>query len=248
MGYRVDLNADVGEGCDDDAVLPFVTSVNVACGGHAGDESTMQATVEAARARGIAIGAHPSYPDREHFGRRELALAPADVEACVRQQVLALAAWTSKAGVKLVHVKPHGALYNVAARDPPTAQAVVRAVRSVDAGLRVIGLAGSQLLDAAAQASLRAAGEAFADRRYAADGSLTPRSLAGAVIEDGAVAAEQALRIVRDREVDAVDGTRIRIHAQTLCIHGDSPRAAEIARAVHERLRDAGIELRALDR
>jgi len=246
MGRSIDLNADVGEGCDDGAVLPYVTSVNIACGGHAGDEATMAATVAAASARGIAVGAHPSYPDREHFGRRELSLAPEAIDACVREQLLALQAIARAAGVTVVHVKPHGALYNVAARDEATAQAVVRAVGSVDRGLRIVGLAGSRLLEAAAHAGLLAAGEAFADRRYTADGALVSRDVGGAVIDDPAAAADQALRIVREEHVATIDGTRVPVRAQTLCIHGDAPRAGEIARAVHVRLRDAGIAIRAL--
>ena len=243
---RIDLNADVGEGYDDRALMPFLTSVNVACGGHAGDERTMAATVEMALFRGIAVGAHPSYPDREHFGRRELALSAEEIEAAVRSQVSALAAITAEVGAELVHVKPHGALYNVAAADLMTARAIARAVRAVDRRLRLVGLAGSKLLAAAAEIGLVAASEAFADRRYAADGSLAPRGRAGAVIEDPAEAAEQALRIVRDGEVAAVGGARVGVHAETLCLHGDTPGAAAIARAVHERLRAAGVDVRPL--
>ena len=243
---RIDLNADLGEGYDDGALMPFLTSVNVACGGHAGDAATMTATIAAARAHGLAIGAHPSYPDRESFGRRELGLEPAQIEATVAEQVRALAAIATGAGAELVHVKPHGALYNVAARDLRTARAVVRAVRAVAPTLRLVGLAGSLLVEVATEAGLATAGEAFADRRYTANGSLAPRSIAGALIADPLEAAEQAVRIVREREVIAIGGERIVVHAQTLCLHGDSPGAADIARAVHDRLRGAGVELRAL--
>lgn len=240
---RVDLNADVGEGYEERDLLPLLTSVNVACGGHTGDLGSMTSTVEAALALGLSIGAHPSYPDREHFGRRELALSPADLESSIREQVLALARVVERAGGALAHVKPHGALYNVAARDPGTARLVACTIASIDPRLRLVGLAGSRLLDAGRAAGVAVAAEGFADRRYAPDGSLAPRSLAGAVIDDPLAAAEQALSIVRDREAIAVGGTRVAIVADTLCVHGDTPRAAAIARAVRERLVSAGIEL-----
>lgn len=243
---KIDLNADVGEGYDDRALMPYLTSVNVACGGHAGDARTMADTVAAALELGNAVGAHPSYPDREHFGRREFALPFAAIEASVREQVGALAATAAAAGARLVHVKPHGALYNVAAREVAVARAVARAVRDVDPELRLIGLAGAILLEMASEMGLASAGEGFADRLYMADGSLAPRTLAGAVIVDPAAAAEQALRIARDREVVAADGTRVRIRAETLCIHGDTRGAPAIARAVRERLLNAGIEIQAL--
>jgi UPF0271 protein len=243
---KIDLNADVGEGYDDRAVMPYLTSVNVACGGHAGDARTMADTVAAALELGVAVGAHPSYPDRQGFGRQELALPLAEIESSVREQVGALAAVAAAAGVRLVHVKPHGALYNVAAREVGVARAVARAVRDVSRELRLVGLAGSVLLEMAEELGLASAGEGFADRRYRADGSLAPRSLAEAVIIDPAEAAEQALRIARDHEAIAVDGTRVGIRAETLCIHGDTRGASAIARAVRDRLLSAGIEIRAL--
>ena len=242
----IDLNADVGEGYDDGSLMPFVTSVNVACGGHAGDQRTMSETVAAALRLRIAIGAHPSYPDREHFGRRELAMPLGDVEAAIRDQVRALRGIVESAGSRLAHVKPHGALYNLAARDEAAARAIVRAVCDVDPGLTVVGLAGSRLFAATREAGLRAAGEAFADRRYAPDGSLAPRSEPRALIRDPEEAADQALSIVRDGVVAALDGRRVAIRPETLCIHGDSDGATEIARAVRERLLSAGIEIRRL--
>jgi UPF0271 protein len=242
----IDLNADVGEGYDDRSLMPLVTSVNVACGGHAGDERTMSETVEAALRLRIAIGAHPSYPDREHFGRRELAIPLADVDAAIRDQVRALLAIAESAGSRLAHVKPHGALYNVAARDSAIARAVARAVRGVDPRLTLVGLAGSRLLEAAREAGLRAAGEAFADRRYAADGSLVPRSEPRALIHDPREAAAQAVSIVRDGVVTAVDGRRVAIRAETLCIHGDTEGATAIAEAVRAGLLSAGVEIRRL--
>jgi 5-oxoprolinase (ATP-hydrolysing) subunit A len=243
---KIDLNADVGEGYDDRALIPYLTSVNVACGGHAGDARTMADTVAAALELGVAVGAHPSYPDRQDFGRRELALPLSEIESSVREQVHALAAVAAAAGVRLVHVKPHGALYNVAAREVSVARAVARAVRDVGRELRLVGLAGSLLLEIAEELGLAAAGEGFADRRYRADGSLAPRTLADAVILDPEEAAEQALRIARDHAVVAVDGTRVGIRAETLCIHGDARAAPAIARAVRDRLLGAGVEIRAL--
>jgi UPF0271 protein len=243
---KIDLNADVGEGYDDRALMPHLTSVNVACGGHAGDRRTMADTIAAAVELGVAIGAHPSYADRQSFGRRELLLPPAEIESSIREQVGALAAVAAAAGMRLVHVKPHGALYNVAAREVAIARAVARAVRDVRRDLRLIGLAGSILLEMADELGLESAGEGFADRRYTADGSLAPRTLATAVIADPEEAAEQAVRIAYDGEVVAIDGARVKIRAETLCIHGDTHGAPAIARAVRDRLLRAGIEIRAL--
>ncbi len=238
---RIDLNADVGEGYDDRVLFPFLTSVNVACGGHAGDDRTMTDTVRAAAALGLAIGAHPSYPDREQFGRRELAMAPADLVRAVHDQVAALLRIAAAAGIRLAHVKPHGALYNTAARDLETARIVAHAIREVDPTLRLVGLSGSRLLDAGREAGLAVAAEGFADRRYTADGSLASRALGDALIHDPGDAADQALHIVREREVRAIDGTRVAVHADTLCIHGDTDGAVDIVAAVRRRLEDAGV-------
>ena len=243
---KIDLNADVGEGYDDRSLMPFVTSVNIACGGHAGDEQTMSATVETALALGVAIGAHPSYPDREHFGRREVAMPLDDVAAAIRDQLRSLVRVVDRAGAHLRHVKPHGALYNIAARDEVLATVVARAVRDVDPRVTIVALAGSCLVSAAKAAGLRAAGEAFADRRYAADGSLVPRSQARALVDDPAEAAEQALAIARDHSVLASDGSRVAVGAETICLHGDTRGAATIARAVRERLVSAGISVEPL--
>jgi UPF0271 protein len=237
----IDLNADVGEGCDDRTLLPFLTSVNIACGGHAGDERTMMDVLRAAGAMGLALGAHPSYPDPEHFGRREMALQPAALARAVRSQVTALAEVAAAAGLRLTHVKPHGALYNTAARDLDTARIVAGAVGEVDRTLRLVGLVGSRLLEAGREFGLAVAAEAFADRRYAPDGSLASRAIERAVIRDAGEAADQALRIVMDHEVLAVDGTRVAVVADTLCIHGDTDGAAAIAAAVRQRLEQAGV-------
>ena len=240
---RIDLNADVGEGCDDRSLMKHLTSVNVACGGHAGDQRTMTETVSAAARLGLAIGAHPSYPDREHFGRRELAMAPAELEKSLAEQIEALTSVAAACGARLTHVKPHGALYNQAARDAALARVVASAVASLDRSLRLVGLAGSHLLDAGRDVGLVVAAEAFADRRYAADGALASRALTNAVIRDPAAAAEQAASIVLGATATALDGSRIGVHADTLCIHGDTEGAAEIARAVRERLVRAGVKV-----
>ena len=238
---RIDLNADVVEGYDDRALLPFLTSVNIACGGHAGDEPTMAAIVRAAEALGLALGAHPSYPDRQHFGRREMAMEPTALGSALRAQVTALVEVAAAAGSRLVHVKPHGARYNTAARDLDTVRVVARAIAEVDPTLRLVGLGGSRLLEAGREVGLGVAGEAFADRRYAPDGSLAPRAFERAVIHDAGEAADQAVRIVLDHEVLALDGTRVAVFADTLCIHGDTDGAVAIAAAVRRRLEQAGV-------
>ncbi|NCT82273.1 MAG: 5-oxoprolinase subunit PxpA [Comamonadaceae bacterium] len=243
---HVDLNADLGEGAPDDAaLLALVSSANIACGWHAGDARLMQATVAAALARGVAIGAHPSYPDREHFGRREMQLKPEQVRADLLYQIGALDALVRAAGGRLHHVKPHGALYNQAARDPALADAIAAAVLDIDPSLAVYGLAGGELLRAAERAGLRAVAEVFADRGYRADGSLVPRSQPGALIDDVGNAVARTLRMVREGVVTAVSGETVPLQAQTLCLHGDGPHALAFARAIHQALTDAGIDLRA---
>ncbi|MFG6464674.1 5-oxoprolinase subunit PxpA [Roseateles sp. DXS20W] len=242
---HVDLNADLGEGAPDDAdLLALVSSANIACGWHAGDARLMQRTVAAALDRGVAIGAHPSYPDREHFGRREMALSPDDVRADVTYQIGALAALVRAQGGALHHVKPHGALYNQAARDPALADAIAAAVLDVDPSLALYGLAGSELLRAAERAGLRAVAEVFADRGYRADGSLVPRGQPGALVDDVDEAVARTLRMVRDGSVQAVTGETVRLRADTLCLHGDGPHALAFARAIHAALTAAGVQLR----
>lgn len=243
---HVDLNADLGEGAPDDAeLLALVSSANIACGWHAGDARLMQATVEAALAHGVAIGAHPSYPDRDNFGRSEMRLAPAEVRADLIYQIGALDALVRAAGGRLHHVKPHGALYNQAGRDPALADAVAAAVRAVDPGLAVYGLAGGELLKAAERAGLRAVAEVFADRGYRADGSLVPRGQPGALIDDVQQAVGRTLRMVRDGVVQAVSGETVPLQVQTLCVHGDGPHALAFARALHAALTQAGVALHA---
>jgi len=237
----IDLNADVGEGCDDESLLPFLTSANVACGMHAGSPGLMNRTVALAIERGVRVGAHPGYDDRANFGRTEIDLPHEDVENLVLYQIAALDGFVRSRGVRLSHVKAHGALYNRAAREIELARAIARGVQRYRQDLVLVGLAGSKLLAAAEEIGLPGAGEAFADRRYLASGALMPRSQAGSVLTDAAEAAEQALRIARDGFVIASDGSRLSVAARTLCLHGDTPGAPRIAAAVRDRLDQAGI-------
>ncbi len=255
MSARIDLNADVGEGFGawamgaDEALFEYVTSANVACGFHAGDPSVIDRTVASAVSKGVAIGAHPGYFDLRGFGRREMRVPAADVEADVVYQVGALLAFARAHGAPLTHVKPHGALYNQAADDRELALAIARGVARVDRGLVIVGLAGSLALREAASASgLRFAAEAFVDRAYDASGRLVSRSRPGAVIADPAAAAAAALRLARDRTVVTLDGREIAVEADTLCLHGDNPQALDVARAVREALAGAGVSVLALAR
>jgi UPF0271 protein len=245
---RIDLNADVGESFGpwpmgaDEALIPLVSSVNIACGAHAGDPAAILRAAELAARHGVAIGAHPGYPDLAGFGRRDLAMTAADLRASLIVQVGAIQAAARVVGSAVRHVKPHGALYNRAARDPEIAATVAAAIRDVDSSLVLVGLAGSVSIEAARAAGLAIAEEAFADRRYEPDGSLRSRLLPGAVLEPEA-AAEQALGIVRDGSVVTADGTRLSVRADTICIHGDSPDSVWIARAVLAALAGGGIEI-----
>ena len=241
---HVDLNADLGEGAPDDAeLLALVSSANIACGWHAGDARLMQATVAAALERGVAIGAHPSYPDRENFGRSEMQLTPEQVRADVIYQVGALDALVRAAGGRLHHVKPHGALYNQAARDPALADSIAAAVLDINPSLAIYGLAGGELLKAAERAGLRAVAEVFADRGYRADGSLVPRNQPGALIHDTNEAVARTVRMVSEGVVQAVTGEIVPLQAQTICLHGDGPHAIAFARAIHQALNQAGVQL-----
>jgi UPF0271 protein len=255
MAGRIDVNADVGESFGawtmgaDQELLGFVSSANVACGFHAGDPLVMDRTVALAAAAGVAVGAHPSHFDLRGFGRRTIDATAAEVEADVVYQVGALAAFAHGHGTRLTHVKPHGALYNQAATDEVLARAIARAVARADRDLVLVGLAGSApMRRAAEEAGLRFAAEAFADRGYRADGSLLPRSAPGAVVSDPEQAAEQAVRIAREGTVATAEGAAVSLRADTLCLHGDNPRALEIARAVRRALEAAGILVQALGR
>jgi UPF0271 protein len=236
----IDLNCDLGEGAGHDGeLMPLITSANIACGAHAGDEATMRATVALAQKHGVAIGAHPGFDDPEHFGRRELVLSASEVCALVRTQVAAL-----RALAPVRHVKPHGALYNLAARDAVFAEAIAAAIAEVDSQLILFGLAGSELLRAGQARGLHVASEVFADRTYQRDGSLTPRSRPDALIHDEAGAVRQVLRMVREGVVEATDGTKVAIRADTICLHGDGPDPVAFARRLKTELSSAGVEIK----
>ena len=251
---RVDLNCDVGESFgrytlgDDTGILPHVTSANIACGFHAGDPLGMRRTVRLALGLGVAVGAHPGFPDLVGFGRRELHAAPDEVEAMVLYQVAALAGIVAAEGGRLRHVKPHGALYNMAARERQLAGAVARGVAAAGEGLILVGLAGSQLLEAGRASGLAVASEAFADRAYEADGSLRSRTLPGAVIGDAQACVERVLQMIRDGSVTASTGERIELQADTICIHGDTPGAASLAAGVRSGLEAADVAVAPLGR
>jgi len=230
---HIDVNADLGEGCGNDgALLEIVTTANVACGVHAGDLETMRATIAAAMRTGAAVGAHPSFPDREHFGRRRMERTPEQIERDVTEQIAELDGVARELGARLRHVKAHGALYTIAARDRTVADAISRAVRDYDATLAIVGLAEGEQLASAGAHGLRAVAEVFADRRYRADGSLVPRGEPRALIDDTDEAVAQALRLVREER------------GETICVHGDGPLALAFARAIREALEARGVAIR----
>jgi UPF0271 protein len=248
----MDLNADLGESFgrwtlgDDERLVPHLTSANLACGFHAGDFRVMEATVALCRRAGVAVGAQPGYPDLLGFGRRAMPFEPDEVESIVRYQVGALEAFCRANGVEMQHVKPHGALYNQAAGDPALAAAIARAVGRFSRDLLLFGLASSEAMaSAAADAGLRFVPEAFADRAYLSDGTLQPRGATGAVITDPALAASRAVEIAMLGGIDAADGTRVAIRAESICCHGDTPGAVEIAAAVRSGLESAGVSVAA---
>jgi len=248
----IDLNCDMGEMPEavmdgtQEALMSHLSSVNIACGGHAGDEFTMRKTIEQARRRKVAVGAHPGYADRANFGRVELDLPPDEIAASVFEQVSQLAEVAANCGALISHVKAHGALYNQAAREMRIAAAVADGVARWNRDVVLVGLAGSIMLDVFRDAGFSVAAEAFADRRYEPNGSLRPRKFADAMIVDAAQAAEQALRIAEKSSIVAYDGTEIEVTARTICIHGDTPGAVNIAAAVAHRLKQAGVAIRPL--
>ena len=225
--------------------MSLISSANIACGYHAGDGDSMRETVALAHRNGVAVGAHPSFPDREHFGRREMPLTPAEVRECVIAQVEALARIAAAEGSSLRHVKPHGALYNMAARDEELADAIALAVASVDRDLLLFGLAGSALIRAGDRAGLRTVNEVFADRAYASDGSLVPRSEPDSVLHDAGVVGNRAVQMVRDRSLLAIDRSTVSVTAETICVHGDTPDAVALAMRIRAALAGAGISVAA---
>jgi 5-oxoprolinase (ATP-hydrolysing) subunit A len=244
----VDLNCDLGEGFgrynlgDDAEMMRWITSANIACGFHAGDPDVMARTVALAKAHGVALGAHPGYPDLQGFGRRTMTLSPTAIAHAITYQLGALEAFARVAGTRLVHVKPHGALYNQAARDEVTANAITRAVAAYDPNLILVGLGGSSLVGAGIGAGLRVANEGFPDRAYLPDGQLMPRDQAGALITDPEQVASNAVRLV----TEGFKGGDRAFRVDTLCLHGDHHSAVDNARLVRGALEDAGVEIRPL--
>jgi UPF0271 protein len=251
---RVDLNCDMGESFGaytigrDAEVFPHITSANVACGYHAGDPATMRRTVAAARGHGVAVGAHPGFPDLAGFGRRNLDVSPEEAYDLVVYQVGALVGFAAAAGVPVQHVKPHGALYNMAAGRRDLSDAIARAVADVDRGLVLFGLAGSPMIAAGEAAGLRTASEVFADRNYMADGTLVSRRRPDALVHDADEAARRTVRMVREGRVTSVDGGDVPLRADTVCIHGDGPDPAGFARRLRAALEAAGVAVRAVGR
>ena len=244
---RIDLNCDLGEATGpgalehDRRMMEYVTSINVACGAHAGDPDTMRATVRSARAAGVCVGAHPGFADREGFGRRDIELTSDGIENLVLTQIGALAAIAGAEGMRLSHVKPHGALYNMAVRDRRVASAIARAVAAFDPALPLVVLTGSVMVDAGRDAGLDVVPEVFADRAFEADGTLVSRQRPGAVIHEPERMIERAVRMVRDGSVAAIDGTPLDLSGETICVHGDTPGAAHLAMTLRRGLEETGI-------
>ena len=250
MLTSIDLNSDMGEREDaeglalDDELMPFITSINIACGGHAGSPLLMRRTAQRAAQHGLAIGAHPSFRDREQFGRVPQQLSSHDIESLVTEQIDTLANVLEQDRLTLTHVKPHGALYNMAAKDPAVAQAIVRAVQRFNRGLLLYALAGSVLVRVAQAAGLAVVQEAFADRAYRADGTLTPRSEPGAVLTSEEAVSRQLREIIAGA-VSSVDGMTVAIQADSLCLHSDTPRTIRLAKVIRQELETAGIRVAA---
>lgn len=251
--YKVDLNSDLGESFGaykigmDEEVIKCVSSVNVACGFHAGDPLVMGKTVALAKAAGAAIGAHPGFPDLVGFGRRNVAASPEEAKADVKYQLGALLAFTKSCGVRMQHVKPHGALYNMAAVDIKLARAICEAVAEVDDSIILLGLANSKMLEAAKEVGLKAASEVFADRAYMEDGTLVPRRQEGAVIHDKDLAIKRVIGMVTKGKVESITGKEIEIKADSICVHGDNPQALEFVRNIRAALGENGVEIANLD-
>jgi UPF0271 protein len=241
-----DLNCDMGEGIGNDkAIMPFITSANIACGYHAGDENTMRTTILLAKEADVAIGAHPSFLDRANFGRTEIKdIQPQEVYDLVTVQIKVLHTIALDCNAVLYHVKPHGALYNMAAKDAQLAKAIAQAVYDFDKALLLFGLSGSNLIREAKAIGLKTASEVFADRTYQDDGALTPRSKANALIEDEAQSIQQVIRMIKKGTVITTSGKEIPIVAETICLHGDGKHAADFAMAINQKLKDEDVQIR----
>lgn len=249
---QIDLNCDMGESFGaytighDAEVMPFITSANVACGLHAGDPTVIRETVRLAKRHGVAVGAHPGFPDLVGFGRREMKMSAREVEDSLVYQIGALAGVAAAEGVRLQHVKAHGALYNMAVRDAALAEAIARAIAAVDRSLMMFGLPGSELLRAGETLGLTVVAEAFADRAYEPDGSLVSRRKPGAVIHDPEVVVARVVRMAKDGAVMAIDGSTVRLNAGTVCTHGDTPGAHELVKRIRAGLEKEGVKVQAL--
>lgn len=250
--YTIDINSDIGESFgsykmgDDASVIESITSANIACGFHAGDPLVMKKTVAVCRLKKIAVGAHPGYPDLVGFGRRNIACSPDEVYSDCLYQIGALKAFCTANGIELQHVKPHGALYNQAAKDPGLAMAIAEAVKDSGSQIILMGLASSEFEHAAKNTGIPFAAEAFADRAYMPDGSLVPRTLPGAVIHNVEDAARRVVQMAKEGTVEAIDGTMINFRPNSVCLHGDTPEAVQMAKAVRIALESAGVKVRNL--
>ena len=252
--YKVDLNSDLGESFgrytigNDDKIIPLISSANIACGFHASDPVVMTTAIEQTKEAGIQIGAHPGFPDLMGFGRRNMVVTPEEAKAYLKYQLGALSAFTKSQGVKIQHVKPHGAFYNMAAVDEKLARAMCEAVYEVDKAIIFMGLAGSQMIKAAEEVGLQAASEVFADRAYNDDGTLVSRKLPGAVIKDKDLAIKRVVRMVKEGKVESINGNDISIKADSICVHGDNPKALEFVKNIRETLVAEGVEIKNLFR
>ena len=246
----IDINCDLGETDpaarpgNDEAIMPFISSVSIACGFHAGDPLTIERTIRSAIRHGVSIGAHPGYPDHEGFGRRPMKMSPDELRAMLLYQAGAVKAMTEAAGARMRHVKPHGALYNTAAQDYEMSVVIARTVKELDPSLILVGQSGSQMIKAARETGLACASEVFADRAYNDDGTLVARSIEGAVLHDPGLMISRVIRMIREKVVETVSGKLIPIEAETVCIHGDNETAAEFVRKLTEALKSGGIAIR----
>lgn len=246
MAGSIDINSDLGEGAGTEmALMPLITSVNIACGGHAGNENTMRTTVELAIRNKVAIGAHPGYPDRERFGRMPMDMPARELIESIRRQIDSLVGVASRMGARVTHVKAHGALYNQGERDATIARNIIFGIQAATGGheLVIVAPPGSAMVEEASGAGMKVAREGFVDRRYEADGTLQSRSIAGSVLTDPAEAVQQALSFVKSGGVTAVDGSFLKLAVDTLCVHGDTPGAPDIARAVRDAFAKAKVKV-----
>lgn len=245
----IDINCDLGEGMPNDAALmPYISSANIACGFHAGDDETMRRTIALAIEHGVAIGAHPGFPDKKNFGRTEMKFPEEDIVSIVSEQVYIMLDLVFALGGKLQHVKPHGALYNMSARDLSLATAIANAIKDIDENLILFGLSGSKSIEAAELIGLRTANEVFADRTYTNEGALTPRQQSGALITDTAAMEQQVLQMIREQQVTSLQGKTIPLKADTICIHGDGEHAVVFAQQIHQLLEKQQIIIQSFNR